>query len=107
LVGSALFIKANQPTGTLAAMSAFILVYQIFIGGAFWVYLGEVGSEVCLGIGLFSLQATITMITFVTPLLILGNNPFGVANTFEMLGGMQLLTAISLCIIMKESKGLS
>ena len=55
LVGSALCINANLPNGTLASMSGFVLIYQIFCGGAFWVYLGEVGSEVCLGIGLFSL----------------------------------------------------
>ena len=55
LVAAALLIKNGSPTGTLVAMTAFVLVYQIFCGGSFWVYLGEIGSEVCLGIGLFSL----------------------------------------------------
>jgi len=88
-------------------MTCFVLVYQIFIGGAFWVYLGEIGSEVCLGIGLFTLQGTVTMITFVTPYLVMGDKPFGVANTFEVLGGIQLATAVALCLFMKETKGLT
>jgi len=60
-----------------------------------------------LGIGLFTLQATVTMITFVTPYLVTGDNPFGVANTFETLGGIQFATAFSLCLFMKETKGLT
>jgi hypothetical protein len=88
-------------------MTSFVLIFQIFCGGAFWVYLGEIGSQICLGIGLFSLQATITMISFTTPILIMGENSIGVANTFEILGWIQLLIAVSFWILMKESKGLS
>jgi len=45
LVLTAVFIKIKEPTWTLVAMTCFVLVYQIFIGGAFWVYVGEIGTE--------------------------------------------------------------
>ena len=47
------------------------------------MYVGEIVSEVGLGICLFVLMVTLTLLTLIAPILVTGD--FGVANTFYAL----------------------
>ena len=101
----AIGVNIGQPTLILSCIVAFIISLQTSNGTCFWVYCGETVTPVGLGLCLFMLMGYLTIVIFIAPMLVTGS--FGVANTFFLLAGFQVITCVTLFLWLRETTGLT
>lgn len=90
---------------TIAAIFAFLFVFNSTTGGAFWIYTGEICNEKQAGVVIMTLMFGILfMALFTNPLM---NSGLHVSGTFWFFSICCFIAAIILSLFMKETKGLT
>ena len=99
---AAIFIRADLAYLALASITCFILTYQAMIWSAFWVCAAEIITETGLGIALFVLVFTGTIVTLCIPYLI--ETYIDISNMIYNFAGVELVPCILFYFYMRETK---
>jgi hypothetical protein len=99
------FIDAKQPELVLINLCAFIIVYQMTQGSAFWIYVAEiVSSDSVMGICLFCQMLMLNAQSMTT--IYLMSSSVGVNGLFYILGAFNIVAFFVFTMFLKETKGL-
>ena len=92
--------------GVLLSLLGFIAIYQVTSGPVAWLYALETTIDAALGICIFTLWGTTTVLAFVCPIL-LSRDHLGPTNVFAIFSGLSVLGSIYSFCILKETKNMT
>lgn len=103
LVG--LFLQFLYPDIMVVCLCFLMIVYQATEGALFWIYTGEIASDVALGISGFVYMMTLLLVLHVTPILV--RTTLDYHGLLYILGGFKLVFPFLITTFtMKETKNL-
>jgi hypothetical protein len=98
--------NANESTGVICCVLAFLVVYQNTSGPVAWLYAAETTIDAALGLCLFTLWGTVVILSETCPIL-MEDSVIGPSNTFFLLSAFGVLGSMYGFFFMRESQGLS
>ena len=102
----AYFAEIENNQGVLLSLLGFLLIYQTTSGPVAWLYALETTIDAALGICIFTLWGTTTVLAFVCPIL-LSEDHLGPTNVFAIFSGLSVLGSIYSFCVLKETKNMT
>lgn len=100
-----LFAYLNKSEWVVGWMVSFILAYYITNGPVIWLYVSEVVVDTALGLCIFTLWATVLVLSLTTNFLM--ESALKPQGVFWLFSGISVLGSIFCFIFIKETRGLN
>jgi len=101
-LATGLFNNAGNNNGVIGCILIFLCVYQNTSGPVAWLYAAETTIDAALGLCLFTLWGTVTILSLTCPIL-MEDTVIGPSNTFFLLSGLAVFGSMYGYFFMIES----
>jgi MFS family permease len=103
LVG--VFAFYNESVWVVVMMVAFVFFYQVMNGPVVWLYVSEVVVDTALGLAIFTLWATVLVLSLTTNFLM--ESALKPQGVFWIFAGISIFGSLFCFIFVRETKGLN